>query len=292
MTTIDSAIPMETAVSRIDDTQRLASAIASVTAAQSRPARPTALSASLTLGWRAMLKLKHVPTQLVDATMFPVLMTLMFTYVFGGALAGSVTEYLQQLIPGMIVLIVAMSSSNTALGLSTDISKGIFDRFRSLPFWRPAVLVGALLGDMARYTITALIVVLLGLVLGFRPEAGLGGILLSLGVVLLFAFSLSWVWTAVGLLMDDPESVMMVSQLVSFPLLFISNVFVNPATMPQFLQKFVNINPISLTATAVRGLIHGNVTAVQIAAMLLSSALLVVIFAPLTMVLYNNKNRA
>lgn len=291
MTTIDSTVPMETAVTRIDDTQRLASAIASATASQSRPARPTALSASLTLGWRALLKLKHVPTQLVDATMFPILMTLMFTYVFGGALAGSVTEYLQQLIPGMIVLIVAMSSSNTALGLSTDISKGIFDRFRSLPFWRPAVLVGALLGDMARYTITALIVILLGLILGFRPEAGLGGILLSLGVVLLFAFSLSWVWTAVGLLMDDPESVMMVSQLVSFPLLFISNVFVDPATMPQFLQKIVNINPISLTATAVRGLIHGNVTTAQIASMLLSSALLIAIFAPLTMYLYNNKNR-
>ncbi len=281
MSTIEPTMP------RIVDDQRLVS----VTAAQSRPARPTALSASLTLGWRAMLKLKHVPTQLVDATMFPVLMTLMFAYVFGGALAGSVTEYLQQLIPGMIVLIVAMSSSNTALGLSTDISKGIFDRFRSLPFWRPAVLVGALLGDMVRYTITALIVILLGLILGFRPEAGLSGVLLSLGVVLLFAFSLSWVWTAVGLLMDDPESVMMVSQLVSFPLLFISNVFVDPATMPQFLQKFVSINPISLTATAVRGLIHGNVTAVQIAAMLLSSALLVVIFAPLTMVLYSNKNR-
>lgn len=277
---------IETAVSRTLNEQLLTSA----TTAHSRPSRPSPISASFTLGWRALLKLKHVPTQLVDATLFPILMTLMFSYVFGGALAGSVAEYLQQLIPGILVLTVAMSSSNTAFGLNTDIAKGIFDRFRSLPFWQPAALVGALLGDMVRYTITGLVIILLGLILGFRPEAGLSGILLSLGIVLLFAFSLSWVWTTVGLLMDDAESAMMVSQLASFPLMFISNVFVDPATMPEFLQKFMRISPVSLTATAVRGLIHGNATTPQIANMLLSSALLIVIFAPLTMLLYNNKN--
>ncbi|NKQ34682.1 MAG: ABC transporter permease [Chloroflexi bacterium] len=183
-----------------------------------------------------------------------------------------------------------MSSSHTALALNTDIAKGIFDRFRSLPFWRPAALVGALLGDMVRYTITALVIIALGLILGFRPEAGLSGVLLSLGVALLFAFSLSWVWTTVGLLMDDAESVMMVSQLVSFPLLFISNVFVDPTTMPAFLQKLMRFSPVSLTATAVRGLIHGHVTTTQLGTMFLSCALLIVVFAPLTMILYNNKN--
>lgn len=280
MTTIDITM------SKIVDEQMLTSAIAN----QSRPTRPSALSASLTLGWRAFLKLKHVPTQLVDATIFPILMTLMFTYVFGGALAGSVEEYVQVLIPGIIVLTVAMSSSYTALGLNTDISKGIFDRFRSLPFWRPAVLVGALMGDMIRYTTTILVVVVLGLILGFRPEAGLGGVLLSTGFVLVFAFSLSWAWTAVGLLMDDAQSVQMVTGLGSFPLLFISNVFVDPTTMPEFLQQLMNISPISLTVTAVRGLMHGNVTLDQIAVMLLSCAIIFMIFAPLTMYLYNNKN--
>jgi ABC-2 type transport system permease protein len=281
---------LDTTISRGVDEQVLASALASAPTAQSRPARPSALSASLTLGWRAVLKLKHVPSQLIDATLFPILMTLMFTYVFGGALAGSVEEYLQQLIPGILVLTVAMSSSYTALGLNRDIEKGIFDRFRSLPFWRPAVLVGALLGDMVRYTITALVIIVLGLILGFRPEAGLSGVLLSLSLVLVFAFSLSWVWTTVGLLMDDAESAMMVSQLTSFPLLFISNVFVDSATMPEFLQKFMNISPISLTVTAIRGLIHGNVTTTQIAYVFLSCAILIAIFAPPTMLLYNNKN--
>lgn len=276
----------ENTLLRVVDTKTLSSAIT----ADHRPDPPNPLSASLTLGWRSLLKLKHVPTNLVDATMFPILMTLMFTYVFGGALAGSVEAYVQILIPGILVLTIAMSSSNTALALNTDISKGIFDRFRSLRFWRPAVLVGALLGDMVRYTITGIVIVLLGLVLGFRPEAGLSGVLLSFGIVLLFAFSLSWIWTTLGLMMEDAGSAQMVSQLISFPLLFISNVFADPVTMPDLLQKLMRVSPVSLTVTAVRGLIHGTVTAEQLAHVLLSCAILIVIFAPLTMYLYNNKN--
>ena len=257
---------------------------------QSRSRRPSALSASLTLGWRAVLKLKHVPSQLVDATMFPIMLTLMFTYIFGGALAGSVEVYLQQLIPGILVLTVAMISQYTALGLNTDIANGIFDRFRALSFWRPAVLVGALLGDMVRYTMAALIVIVLGLSLGFRPEAGWGGVLLSLGLLLVFAFSLSWIWTALGLLLDNPQSVTMVSSLTSFPLLFMSNVFVDPVTMPAFLQKVVGVNPVSITAAAIRGLMHGQVVAVEIVSVLMWCVVLVVVFGPLTMYLYNNKN--
>lgn len=280
MTTIDTAMP------GLVDEQMLASGFT----APSRPTRPGALSACLTLGWRALLKLKHVPTQLLDVTMWPILLTLMFTYIFGGAIAGSVKEYLQQLIPGMFVLGVAMISQYTALGLNTDITNGIFDRFRSLPFWRPAVLVGALLGDMVRYTIAAMVVILLGLILGFRPEAGPVGVLLSLGIVLVFAFSLSWIWTAVGLLMDRVESVLMVSSIVNFLLMFISNVFVEPETMPKLLQQYVSFNPFSLTVTAVRGLMHGNAVASQIGYVFLSCAILIAIFAPATMVLYNNKN--
>lgn len=257
---------------------------------RSYPSRPSALSASLTLGWRALLKLKHVPLQLFDVTMFPIMMTLMFTYLFGGALAGSVKEYVQFLIPGILVMTVAMISMYTAIGINTDITKGIFDRFRSLPFWRPAVLVGALLGDMVRYTIAAVVVIALGLILGFDPSGGVVGVLLALGLLLVFAFSLSWIWTMLGLLMRDPESVMMTSGIASFPLTFASNIFVDPETMPSGLQAFVKVNPISLVVTAVRGLMHGTATSEQIVEALIGCAVLVVIFAPLTMYLYNNKN--
>lgn len=262
----------------------------SVLSVRSYPSRPSALSASLTLGWRALLKLKHVPLQLFDVTMFPIMMTLMFTYLFGGALAGSVKEYVQSLIPGILVMTVAMISMYTAIGINTDITKGIFDRFRSLPFWRPAVLVGALLGDMVRYTIAAVVVIVLGLVLGFDPSGGTVGVLLALGLLLVFAFSLSWIWTMLGLLMRDPESVMMTSGIASFPLTFASNIFVDPETMPSGLQAFVKVNPISLVVTAVRGLMHGTATSEQIVEALIGCAVLVAIFAPLTMYLYSNKN--
>jgi ABC-2 type transport system permease protein len=140
-------------------------------AERSRPPRPSALSASLTFGWRALLKIKHVPEQLFDVTAIPIMFTLMFTYLFGGALAGSTGEYLQFLLPGILVQTVVFITIYTGFTLNTDITKGVFDRFRSLPIWRPSVLVGALLGDAARYTMASTMVIALGLVLGFRPPA-------------------------------------------------------------------------------------------------------------------------
>jgi ABC-2 type transport system permease protein len=278
--------PTQNTISKSLDQARLRSALAD----QTRPSRPNPLEASLTFAWRALLKIKHVPFQLFDVTMFPIMMTLMFTFLFGGALAGSVEAYVQVLIPGILVMTVSMISMYTALGINTDISKGIFDRFRSLPFWRPAVLVGALLGDAVRYTLASVVVIVLGVILGFRPEGGPMGVLMALVILLVFAFSLSWIWTLLGLLMKTPESVMMVSSMASFPLTFASNIFVDPTTMPQWLQAFVNINPITHAVTAVRGLMHGTVTPGEITTVLLSCVLLIGIFAPLTMYFFRNKN--
>ena len=150
-------------------------ALRSVLLAGERPSRPGPVLTSLTFGWRALLKIKHVPEQLVDVTMFPIMFTLMFTYLFGGALAGSTQEYLQFLLPGILVQANVMITMNTGITLNTDIQKGVFDRFRSLPVWRPSPLVGALLGDLVRYSIGSAIVITLGLVLGFRPEGGAVG---------------------------------------------------------------------------------------------------------------------
>ena len=127
--------------------------IRSALASSARPPRPSALSTSLTFGWRALLKIKHVPEQLFDVTMFPIMFTLMFTYLFGGALAGSTQEYIQFLLPGILVQTVVMITMYTGMALNNDIKKGMFDRFQSLPIWRPSVLVGALLGDAFRYSI-------------------------------------------------------------------------------------------------------------------------------------------
>jgi ABC-2 type transport system permease protein len=257
---------------------------------RTRPRRPNALAASVTLAWRALLKIKHVPMQLFDVTIFPIMMTLMFTFLFGGALAGSVGEYVQFLIPGILVMTIVMITMYTAIAINTDISKGIFDRFRSLAFWRPAVLVGALLGDTVRYTLAAAVVITLGIILGFRPPAGIPGVLMAVALLLVFAFSLSWIWTALGMVMKTPEAVMAVSGIASFPLTFASNIFVNPETMPSWLQTVVNINPVTHVVSTVRGLMFGTATAADVGGVLLTSAVLIAIFGSLSMYLYNNKN--
>ena len=261
----------------------------SALSARARPPRPNAMSASLTFGWRALLKIKHVPEQLFDVTAFPIMFTLMFTYLFGGALAGSTSEYLQFLLPGILVQTVVFITMYTGMGLNTDVSKGVFDRFRSLPVWRPAALVGALLGDVLRYTMASTIVIVLGLVLGFRPAGGVLGVMLSVVLLLVFSFSVSWIWTTLGLVLRTPNSVMMASFLVLFPLTFASNIFVDPQTMPPWLQAIVGANPITHLTSAARGLMHGSATAGQIGWVLLTSGALIAVFAPLTMYLYRNK---
>ena len=264
-------------------------ALRSVLLAGERPSRPGPVLTSLTFGWRALLKIKHVPEQLVDVTMFPIMFTLMFTYLFGGALAGSTQEYLQFLLPGILVQANVMITMNTGITLNTDIQKGVFDRFRSLPVWRPSPLVGALLGDLVRYSIGSAIVIMLGLVLGFRPEGGAVGVVLSVALLLVFSFCLSWLWTMLSLILRTPNSVAGVSMMVMFPLTFVSNIFVDPKTMPGWMQAVVEVNPITHLATVVRGLMHGSVPAGEIGWVLVSSVLLVAVFGPITMVLYREK---
>ncbi|CAM4172610.1 ABC transporter permease [Paenibacillus alkaliterrae] len=254
-----------------------------------RPSRPSALSASLTFGWRALLKIKYVPEQLFDVTAFPVIFLLMFTYLFGGAISGSTGEYLDFVLPGILVMTVAMITMYTGIDLNKDIQKGIFDRFRTLPFWRPASLVGALLVDALRYLLASTIMIGLGYLLGFRPENGFGGLVFGVLLLLLFAFSLSWIWTFLGLIVRTEKALMGISMMVLFPLTFLSSVFVDTSTMPNWLQKFVDINPITLVVDAVRGFIHGTVTSGQLYTVLIVSAALIIVFAPLTMYFYNNK---
>jgi ABC-2 type transport system permease protein len=264
-------------------------ALRGVLLAGERPPRPGPVSTSLTFGWRALLKIKHVPEQLVDVTMFPIMFTLMFTYLFGGALAGSTQEYLQFLLPGILVQANVMITMNTGITLNTDIQKGVFDRFRSLPVWRPSPLVGALLGDLVRYSIGSAIVIMLGLVLGFRPEGGAVGVVLSVALLLVFSFCLSWLWTMLSLILRTPNSVAGVSMMLMFPLTFVSNIFVDPKTMPGWMQAVVEVNPITHLATVVRGLMDGSVPAGEIGWVLVSSVLLVAVFGPITMVLYRKK---
>ncbi|MEY7848088.1 ABC transporter permease [Natrarchaeobius sp. A-rgal3] len=261
----------------------------SVVTDQPRPPRASALSASLTFGWRALLKIKHVPEQLFDVTAFPIMFLLLFTYLFGGALAGSTSAYLQELLPGILAMTVVFITIYTGVTLNDDIDEGVFDRFRTLPVWQPSVIVGALLGDAVRYAIASTIVIVLGLLLGFRPDGGAIGVLAAVALLLVFAFSLSWIWTALGFVMRTPESLMGASMLVLFPLTFVSNVFVDPETMPGWLEAFVAVNPFSHLVTAMRGLMHGSATAGEIGVVLFMSAVFVAVFGPVTMFLFRRE---
>ncbi|MEL7976637.1 ABC transporter permease [Isoptericola sp. F-RaC21] len=255
-----------------------------------RPARPSALAMTLTFGWRALLKIKHVPEQLFDVLVSPVIFTLMFTYLFGGALAGSTSAYIQFLLPGILVQTIVIVTVYTGYTLNTDITKGVFDRFRSLPIWRPAPIVGALLGDTVRYSIASVMTIGLGLILGFRPDGGVVGVVLGVLLLLVFAFSLSWIFTILGLLLRTPNAVMGVSMMVLMPLTFASNIFVDPSTMPAALQRFVEINPVSHLVTAVRGLMAGQPDGGEIVWVLVASVVLTGVFGPITMRLYRTRH--
>ncbi|MFI6285825.1 ABC transporter permease [Streptomyces sp. NPDC051018] len=263
--------------------------LAALLVSKERPPRPSALSASVTFGWRAMLKIKHVPDQLFDVTAFPIMMVLMYTYLFGGALAGSTQEYIQFLLPGILTMSIVMITMYTGVAVNTDIAKGVFDRFRTLPIWRPAPMVGYLLGDVVRYLIASLVMMIVGMIIGYRPDGGFIGVVLGVALLVVFAFCFSWVWTMFGLLLRSEKSVMGVSMMVIFPLTFLSNVFVDPKTMPGWLQAFVNNSPVTHVSTAVRELMAGEWPTADIAWTLGWGALFVIVFGSITMRLYNRK---
>jgi ABC-2 type transport system permease protein len=267
------------------DTAAVRRAIAST----ARPPRPGRLSTALTFGWRGMLKVKHVPEQLLDVTITPVMFVLMFTYLFGGAIAGSTSAYLQYILPGMLVMSVLFTTVYSGVSLNTDLTKGVVDRFRSLPIWRPAPLLGSLLGDSVRYVIAGTVIIVLGVALGYRPEGGAVGALAALGLVVVFSFGLSWVFSVLGLLLRSPNAVMYAGFMAIFPLTFLSNVFVDPSTLPGPLKAFVDVNPISILATASRSLMQGQPDGTAIVVSLAVAAGLAAVFLPITTRLYRSR---
>lgn len=265
-----------------------APSIAQALASASRPPRANALSTSITFGWRALLKIKHVPEQLFDVTVFPVMMTLLFTYLFGGAIAGSTADYIAYIAPGVLVQSVLFITMYTGSNLRTDIDRGVFDRFRSLPIWRPSPLVGMLLGDGVRFLVASLITAAVCLAIGWRPGGGVIGVLAGIGLVLVFAFSLGWIWTFLSLILRTPQAIMGVAGFTLMPLLFGSNIFVDPATMPGWLQAWVGVNPVSDLVTAVRALMDGAPVGGELGLALAWSAGLVAVFGSLTMWRYRD----
>ncbi len=245
---------------------------------------------SLTLTWRNLVKLKHQPEQLIDLTLQPILFIVMFVYLFGGAIEGSTKDYLQFVLPGILVQTVVFASLGTGVALCEDISKGVFDRFRSLPISRFTPLAGAALGDVCRYVVSIAIVFGFGSAIGFRVRTDAFSVLAAVGLVLVFAFAMSWIFVVLGVTMKNPRSVQGTAMLIGFPLTFGANIFARTETMPGWLQAWVDVNPVSHLTSAVRALLidDGSVGGHAVATLLWAAAIFAV-FAPLAVNRYTNK---
>lgn len=247
------------------------------------------ISHTLTMAYRGLLKIKRTPEQLFDVTLQPIIFTVMFTYIFGGAISGDVQSYLPVIIPGILVQTVITTSVVTGVQLREDMDKGVFDRFRSLPIARIAPLSGALLADTVRYGIATVLTFTMGIIMGFRPEGGYGSVVAAGLLVIACSWAISWIFAFFGVIARTASSVQGISMLVLFPLTFLSNAFVPVDTMPSWLQWFVNINPVSHLVTAVRDLVNSGTFGADAYISLLGAAVIVAIFAPLTVKAYMRK---
>ncbi|MDF2838206.1 MAG: multidrug transporter permease [Paenibacillus sp.] len=247
---------------------------------------------------RELLHWSANPWGMIIGWLFPVMLLLMFGYLFGGAMAvpggGSYFEFLM---PGMFAMAMFFGVESTVLAVTTDASKGVTDRFRSLPIHASAVLLGRCLVDMLNSAVGLLVLVATGLLLGWGWHDGLGQAMMAFGLLLLLRFSLLWVGIYIGLHATNPHNVSMV-QLLVWPIGFLSNVFVDPATMPAWLGAIAEFNPISATSTAARELFAGpgmrGETWLSEHAVLLAAGwpiLLIAIFLPLAVRSYRRLNR-
>jgi oleandomycin transport system permease protein len=259
-------------------------------------ARPAAASRIRTvrhafaLARRNLIKTRRTPEQLIDVTVQPIIFLLLFVYVFGGALGGgSRHDYLQFLLPGLLAQGIAMGSVALGQNLNADIEKGVFDRFRSLPIARSAPLVGAVLADFFRYLTLCVIYLGFGYVLGFRVETGLLPAVAAVALSIGFALSFCWISVFVGMVARTSGAVQGIMFLLIFPLAFGSNVYVDPSTMPGWLQAFVHVNPMSQLAGAVRGLTVGGPAASHVGWTLLWVAILLMVFVPLALRAYRRR---
>jgi ABC-2 type transport system permease protein len=245
---------------------------------------------SLTMAYRGLLKIRHTPEQLFDVTLQPIIFTLMFTYIFGGAISGNVHNYLPVIIPGILVQTVITTSIVTGVQLREDMDKGVFDRFKSLPIARIAPLAGALLADTIRYTIATVLTFTMGYIMGYRPDGGLGHVAIAGLLVIICSWSISWIFAFLGVIARTASSVQGISMIVLFPLTFLSNAFVPANTMPGWLQWFVKINPISHLVTAVRELTNSGTMGWDMTISLIGAVLIVAVFAPITVRAYMRRH--
>jgi ABC-2 type transport system permease protein len=263
-----------------------------------RPAlRTRPVSDVLVLTGRNLAHIAREPLRLSDVTIQPVVFTLLFVYVLGSAVGGA-GNYTQFAIAGLLGMNLATSATGTAIGLSSDLATGVIDRFRTLPVWRPAILVGRTVSDLLGAAVCAAIVAVTGLVMGWRPAGSVLATIAGFAIFLLFSYGLSWACSCLALVTDGPESAQGISLVILFPLAFISNALVPTEHMPPVLRAVADWNPLSAVTAAARRLwgnpnpsagIHAWPMQHPVWAALGWSMALIAVFAPLAAWLYRRR---
>lgn len=279
-----------------------ATALAPTAATRERVSLRDAVTDTVVITRRNLVRVVRLPQLLVFATIQPVMFLVLFNYVFGGAITQALPpgaeeviggRFIIYLLPGLMVQISAFGAGQTAMGLTEDLANGVIDRFRSLPMARSAVLAGRTLADLARSVFVMGLMMLIAFLIGFRWQTSLLGFLAGFAVIMLFAYALSWIMATLGLLVKNPEAAQSAVFLPVFPFVFASAVFIPVQTMPGWLQAFANNQPVSKVAQAARGLMVGEASlqpgqtvAGEVAIAMAWIVGIVAVFAPLAVRVY------
>ncbi len=241
---------------------------------------------TLVIAERNLIRLPRAPELLLAFTVQPIMFLLLFRYVFGGAIKTPGYSYADFLIPGIIVQNIAFGGFVTALGLNEDLHKGLIDRFRSLPMARPAVLAGRTLADVVTNALSATILIITGLLIGFSFHTSVWEAIAGFGLLLLFGYAFSWVFAFVGMLTSTPEAANSVAFIAVFPLTFISSAFVPVQSMPEVLRGFAEVNPFTVMVDAMRSLWLGAPAGNNVWGAIAWALVIMALFAPLAVARY------
>ncbi|MFF0309255.1 ABC transporter permease [Streptosporangium sp. NPDC004379] len=244
---------------------------------------------TLSMAWRALKKMRRKPEQFFDVLIQPLLFTAMFAFIFGGAISGSVSDYLPVLIPGILAQTALTVCMATGVQLREDMDKGVFDRFKSLPIARIAPLAGPMIADLIRYGMASVLTLLTGLLIGYRPGGGVFGCVGGIALTVFAGWSLAWIFTWLGTMARSAQSVQGISMMIMFPLTFLSNAFVPAETLPGWLEAFVKVNPVSHVVSAVRDLFNDGAVTAEVGWAVIGCVVVIAIFAPLAVRSYSRK---
>ncbi len=248
----------------------------------------------LTMVERNLIRYRRVPQLLIFSTIQPVMFLLLFTYVFGGAIRTGGGQYINFLLPGILVQTAVFGAMQTGIGLVDDLSKGIIDRFKSLPMARSAVLLGRTVADMMRNIFVVLLMFGVGYIIGFRLQGSWSDAMTAFALLLSFGFAFSWVSAAIGMAVKTPETAQVAGFIWVFPLVFASSIFVPVESMPTWLQTFAAWSPVTITVNAVRSLLLNNVAEIDKARYAWESigwiAAILIVFMPLAIYLYRKSS--